>query len=364
VGVLLLALALLASVAVPLWRPLLLAGVLAAALASWEDRLAARLGGRRSLAALALVLGVIVLVAGPLATVGAILVKEVVEAVQWLQATFAQGGLDALVALLPERAQGVARAVADRIPSSWEGLLKGAQARGSAAAGIVTSALSSTSSALFDSAMMIIALYFLLVDGRSLVRWIVRTSPLGAETSARIVRELHRTSSSVLTSLLATAAVQGTVAALGYWIAGVPRPLLFGLITLFASFIPSVGTGIVGLPIAVALMLSGRFLAGGFLVVWTLVVTGTIDNVLKPLLARNGVRLHGGVVFFAMIGGILAYGALGLLIGPLAVSLVLALLHVGWQELSIPRDVSPTDAGAAARTAPRPPDLDPLRHDA
>jgi predicted PurR-regulated permease PerM len=159
--------------------------------------------------------------------------------------------------------------------------------------------------------------------------------------------------------------VQGTVATLGYWIAGVPRPLLFGLITLFASFIPSVGTGIVGLPIAGALLLSGHYLAGGFLAVWTLLVTGTIDNVLKPLLARHGVQLHGGVVFFSMIGGILAYGALGLLIGPLTVSLVLALIHVGWREVSARRDAAPEDGGGAARIAPpRPPDVDPLRHDA
>jgi predicted PurR-regulated permease PerM len=65
---------------------------------------------------------------------------------------------------------------------------------------------------------------------------------------------------------------------------------------------------------------------GVFLALWGVLVTGTIDNVLKPVLARGGVEIHGAVIFFAMIGGIVMYGALGLIVGPLAVSLFLALV--------------------------------------
>jgi predicted PurR-regulated permease PerM len=350
VGALLLALGLFAAVFVPLWKPLFLAAVLAAALSGWEDRLAGRLRGYRSLAAALLTLAVVFLVVAPLATIGTILVKEVLGALQSLQQTFADKGLAGMIALLPDRFEGLARRLVDKLPRSWDAVLRQGAGSGSgaAAAGFVSSAFSSTSSIAFDAAMMLVALFFLLVDGGRLVGWACRESPLGIETTARILGDLRRTGTSVLTSLLATAAVQGVVATIGYLIAGVPQPVVFGLLTFFAAFIPSVGTSIVALPIAVALLLGGHLAAGVFLAAWAILVTGTIDNVLKPLLARSGVQIHGGIVFFAMIGGILAFGALGLLVGPLAVSLLLALVHVRWHDVSAPRE-PPLDDGSEQR---------------
>ncbi|HET9597294.1 MAG TPA: AI-2E family transporter [Anaeromyxobacteraceae bacterium] len=361
VAVLVASLALLAAVLLPLWKPLFLACVLAAALSAWQEALARRLGGRRSLAAALLTIAVVLLVVGPLATVAALLVREALSAAQSLQRTFEQGGVQGLVALLPDAVEGWARRGLDRLPSSWDGLARRAAEQGAAAATFLSRALSSTSSALFDAAMMLIALFFLLVDGRRLIAWLCGISPLGAGTTSRILGTLHRTGTSVVRSIVATAAVQGAVSTVGYLIARVPDPFLFGLLTFFAAFIPSVGTSVVALPLAAWLLLSGHLLAGAFLAAWALLVTGTIDNVLKPWLARGGDDVNGVVVFFAMIGGIFTFGALGLIVGPLAVSLFLALVRVGWAEVARrrgDREPEPPLPGAAPRLPGEPAPLD------
>ncbi len=345
------ALGLFASVFVPLWRPILLAGVTAAALSGWNERLVRRLGGRRALASGLLVAAVVAVVVGPIATVTGLMVAQIVNGAQSLQATFEHGGMEGLIALLPGRLEGLAHGLKGRLPDSWEGLAGRAAEEGATAAGMLSTAFTATSEVLFEAAMMLIALFFLLVDGRKLVRWLCSISPLGEETTARLLGDLHRTGSSVLLSLVATSAVQGVVATIGFWIARVPQPLVLGLVTFFAAFIPSVGTSIVMLPVAALLLLSGHLVAGIFLAAWAILVTGTIDNVLKPLLTRGGVELHGGVIFFAMLGGIVAYGGLGLLVGPLVVSFLLALIHVGRRELAERRDsarVIVTDEGRGA----------------
>lgn len=327
VAAVVLALALLGSVLLPLWRPLFLACVLAASLARWQDGLARRLGGRRSLAAGLLTLAVVLVVLGPLATLAGIAAKEAAGAVQMLHRAVEGKSPGDLVAMLPGFLQGWASKAMHLVPS-WSELGQRGSAESAAAAGYLGNVLSSTSELLFEAAMMLVALFFLLMDGHRLVAWLRRVSPLGVATTAAILHELRATGTSVLTSLLATAAVQGFVATLGYLLARVPQPIFFGLLTFLAAFIPSVGTSIVILPVAAGLLLTGHLWAGLFLAAWGIFVTGTIDNVLKPLLARGGADLHGGVIFFAMIGGIVMYGTLGLLVGPLAVSLLLALARV------------------------------------
>ena len=349
-----LALALVGSVFLPMWKPLFLACVLSAALMRWQDGLARRLGGRRSLAAGLITLGVVLIVVGPLATLVAIAVKQAVAATELLRAAVQGKGPSDLVALLPDSVEGYARKALGQLPPSWEAIGRRASQGSAAAAVYLSSVLSGTSEFLFDAAMMLVALFFLLVEGHRLVDWLHRVSPLGVGTTGAVLQELRATGTSVLASLLATAAVQGVVATAGYLIARVPQPVFFGLLTFLAAFIPSVGTSIVMLPIAAVLLLTGHVVAGIFLAAWAILVTGTIDNVLKPLLARGGADIHGGLVFFAMIGGIVMYGTLGLLVGPLAVSLLLALLRVAARERAAEGGGVPHLSSAAAGDKPPP----------
>jgi predicted PurR-regulated permease PerM len=137
-------------------------------------------------------------------------------------------------------------------------------------------------------------------------------------------------------SSVATAAIQATVALVGYLIARVPNPFFFGIVTLVVGMIPAVGAGAVALAAAALMYLSGHPGAALFLVIWSVGAVGLIDNIVKPYLIRGGMELHGAVVFFALIGGIAYFGPVGLLAGPLIVSFFLAVIHMWSRDEEAP----------------------------
>src|SRR5262249_33687714 len=125
-----------------------------------------------------------------------------------------------------------------------------------------------------------------------------------------------------------TAAVQSAVAVIGYYIAHVPHPFFFGALTFFTAFMPAVGASAVCVVAALVLLATGHPYAAVFLAIWGLFVVGLVDNVIKPLLVRGGIQMPGSVVFFALIGGLAAFGGIGLVVGPLVVSLFVTLLRM------------------------------------
>ena len=323
------ALALLSAVFLPLWKPLFMALVLAGALSGLEDRLAGA-KGRRRLAAGLLSVGVVVVVVIPLAVVVTFAVREVVSAVQAVSAILQSEGPRGLVDLVPDALQQQAQQWIAANPG-WAGeLARKLPAQGLAAAGVVGNALSASGRLVFETVLMVVALFFLLADGPRLSRWVCEVSPLGERPTATLLGELRETSSRVLLSVGLTAGVQALISLLGYWIAGVPHPLFFAALTFFAALVPSVGTSLVGLPLAAYLLLTGHWGRAIFLAAWMLLLTGTVDNVLKPYLARGGaVELDGALVFFAMIGGIVVFGPLGLVVGPVSLAFFRSVIHIG-----------------------------------
>jgi predicted PurR-regulated permease PerM len=183
---------------------------------------------------------------------------------------------------------------------------------------------------------MLIAFKYLLSDGHQLITWVQDASPLRGRHTAELLREFHRTSKSALGSMTITAAAQATVAGIGYAIAGVPQPFFFGLLTFFTSFIPAIGTGLVAFPLAIALLLLGKTGWGIFLLIYAVLVVGMVDNLLKPLLMKGDMRLHGAIVFFALIGGVWLFGPVGLIAGPLSVTFFVSMVRLGQRDFNGP----------------------------
>jgi predicted PurR-regulated permease PerM len=104
--------------------------------------------------------------------------------------------------------------------------------------------------------------------------------------------------------------------------------VFFAGVTFFVAFIPAVGAGSACLGVALMLFVTGHAYAALFLALWALVVVALVDNLIKPLLIKHGMEMRGAVVFFSLIGGLAAFGAVGLLLGPLVVALFLALLRM------------------------------------
>ena len=315
---------LIAAVALPLWRPLLIAAVLAGVLSPLYEAAARRLGGRRSLTAGLFTAATIVLILIPLALLAMIAVREAIGAVGVVRATLASGGVEGLIEKAPDSIEGFLHQFEKQLPSQIDRAQSQFAAGGRWALGAVSGALAVLARFGFQLAMMLIAYFFLLRDGRALVAWLSDATPLPQGRVRQLMREFRATARSVLGANFITGAVQAVVATIGFFIARAPSPIFFGLLTLFSSLIPSVGTAIVTLPVAGLLLLLGHKWAALFLALWALVVVGLIDNLLRPLLIRGGVHLHGALVFFSLIGAIAAFGGVGLFLGPLALVFFLA----------------------------------------
>ncbi|HEX9604616.1 MAG TPA: AI-2E family transporter, partial [Myxococcales bacterium] len=296
------------AVALPLWQPLLVAAVLAAAVISWHDRLSRALRGRRQLAAALFVAGLVLLVLAPLAWVVSVAVREAIQAIQFVRTTLQTQGPDALLAYLPGQLAELVEEALSRLSTGAEEIASELAKRGLATAAVVGGALSATAQVLVQAVFLVIAFYFFLLDGRRLVEWLAGISPAPQDTQA-LAAELRTASRSVLASLFLTALVQAAAATAGYLIAHVPNPVFFGLLTFLAAFIPSVGTTIVALPLAGLVLAMGHPWSALFLASWAILVVGLIDNVVKPLLIKEGLRLDGAVLFFALIGGLALFGA-------------------------------------------------------
>jgi predicted PurR-regulated permease PerM len=326
-------LALVAYVAWPLATALLLAAVLAVVLAPLQRRLTRWLRGRRSLAAGILVLAVLFLLVGPLLGLTAFLVKEAADGARFVMETVRSEGVAGLIAWLPAPLDGYAHQVLARLGDLGAFVQKHVTEQGARAAGAVAAALVATGSLVFDLAMMLIALFFLLVRGRELVAWLDGVSPLRPGQTRELLDEFKKVSYAVIVATVATAAVQALVAFVGYLIARVPHPVFFGTLTFFIALIPAIGAAGVCLFAALILLATGHPYMALFLAAWGLAVVGLIDNVVKPYLIQGELEMGGAVVFFALIGGIGAFGMVGLVVGPLAVASFLTLLRMYRRDL-------------------------------
>ena len=321
-------LALVAYVAWPIAEALFLAAVLAVALAPAQKRLARWLRGRRQASSAILVVAVLLLVIGPILAMSAVAVREATGGVRFLIETVRSEGTSGLVQRLPAPLDEYATRALAYLGDLDATLNSQVKQQGPKAATAVGAALAATGSLLFQLAMMLIALFFMLVSGRELVAWIDGASPLRRGQTRELLEDCRKVSYAVLYSTLITAGVQTLAALVGYLIAGVPHAMFFTGVTFFFALIPAIGAATVCVGAALILLATGHPYIAGFLAVWGVVVVGLIDNVAKPYLIKGDLEMHGAVVFFALVGGIGAFGMVGLLVGPLAVAMMLTLLRM------------------------------------
>lgn len=330
------AILLVGMVVLPFAAAFFMAAVLAGALSPLERRLRRFTRGRRNLSSSLILLGVVLLLVVPVAGLTAFVVREATQGYRYVSQTLRSEGVDGLVARLPDGVERQVRKLLERLNVDTEGSLnelnqefgEGVQTQGGKAAQAVTGAVAATGSLLVQTIFMLIALFFLLTDGRALVDWLEDVSPLKRGQTREILVEFRKVSVSVIVSTVVTAAVQAVVATIGYFIARVPQALFFGIVTFFVALIPAIGAAAVCLVAALLLFATGHPWAALFLAIWGVVVVGLVDNVVKPLLVKRGLSMHGAVVFFALLGGLAAFGTIGLLMGPMIIAFFLALIRI------------------------------------
>jgi predicted PurR-regulated permease PerM len=182
--------------------------------------------------------------------------------------------------------------------------------------------------------LTMVSTYYLLRDGRWALARIERALPLEPRHTRAIVAEFELVGRAVILGTLGTAVIQGVLAGIAYWLLGVPEPLLLGALTVVVAVIPVVGSAGVWVPTAIWLAATGDVSRAFILVAVGMGVVGTVDNILRPILSREGLQFHPLLIFLALFGGIAAYGASGLYLGPLFVALFVALARIYEREVA------------------------------
>jgi predicted PurR-regulated permease PerM len=325
----LIAAVLVALVARPLASALFLAASFAGVLWPAQQYLTRRSGGRRVLSAIILGVGFAVAVLGPAVVLGLMAIDKLINGEELLADTLKREGAVGLLHHLPPALERLARAALDHLSADTrDNVAHLAAAQSAKITAAIGSTLSAAGKLAFQAAMMLIALVSLLLGGDRLVSWIDELSPLEKGQTEELLREFRRTSYAVVLSSIITAAVQTVAALIGYLIAGVPNPIFVAGVTFFIAFVPAIGAGGTTLVAALFLFFQGHKYSALFLAAWALLVVSLIDEVVKPLLMRAGMELRGPIVFFALVGGLITFGGVGLLLGPLAVALFLALARM------------------------------------
>lgn len=202
---------------------------------------------------------------------------------------------------------------------------------------IVAGLLAATSHLVLIVVFTTITSYYLLLEGPELARFALRMLPLPQPETRALMREFHQVVVGTLLGIGVVALVQGTLVALDCLVFRVPRPLVWGALAALASLLPAVGTALVCLPLGVFYIIAGHTLGGiGFLVVWAALVVLVPDYWLRPRLMKGRLRLHELLVLVAIFGGIEAFGAVGLLVGPLIVAMFVALLRIYERDYRVP----------------------------
>jgi predicted PurR-regulated permease PerM len=175
---------------------------------------------------------------------------------------------------------------------------------------------------------MLFSLFFLVRDQDSIFRTALHLIPLSASHERKIIEKITAVARSAILGTLITAAAQGTAGGIAFKIVGLPA-LFWGAMMSFSSLIPFVGTSLIWLPASIYLFLSGHWKYGIFMVLWSVLIVGMIDNFIRPLFMKeSGSGMSTLVIFFAILGGLSYFGLIGLLYGPLIVGITLVLLYI------------------------------------
>jgi predicted PurR-regulated permease PerM len=179
---------------------------------------------------------------------------------------------------------------------------------------------------LLGFAIMLFLLFFFLRDGDAMLARARRLIPLNEERKERLFRQLSGVTRAIVVGTSVTALMQGVLIGIGFTIASLPSPVVFGVLAALLSMLPVGGAAFVWGPAAIWLFVDGRWGFGIFMLAWGLLSAG-LDNVLRPMLISGWARISALAVFIGVLGGIPAFGAIGIIAGPVVLSLVLALIE-------------------------------------
>jgi len=246
---------------------------------------------------------------------GAVIVQTRVDSGEWRRAIDAQPRLAPVAGWVERQVDlpGTVRALA-----TWLTNLAGTILRGSVVQ-------------LIGFCLMFYLLFFFLRDRQAALKALRLLAPLSRAHMDRLLGRIEDTVFATVYGTLAVAAVQGFLGGLIFWWLGLPTPLLWGVVMGLLAVVPVLGAFVVWVPAACFLLLEGSWGKALVLTLWGAVVVGGIDNLLLPMLVGSRLKQHTLLAFLSVVGGLMVFGASGLILGPVVLTLTTVLLEV-WRE--------------------------------
>ncbi len=176
--------------------------------------------------------------------------------------------------------------------------------------------------------VFLLALFYFLRDGRIIIKNFISWSPLLDSYDVHITTTLKRAIQSVFAGTVVVSLIQGVLTGIGFAIFGISAPALWGSMAAVAAFIPGIGTSLVLIPGVIYLFVTGSIGSAIGLTIWGAIAVGLVDNILGPYLINRGINVHPFLILISVLGGIVVFGIVGFLLGPLILAFLFALLEI------------------------------------
>jgi predicted PurR-regulated permease PerM len=323
--------ALFLAVTWPLLQALLLAALLAGLcgpLYRWITRL---LRGQRSLGAIVTLVILFIVVAGPLSAFLGVVVQQALavsnQAIPWVQQHFGAASTFNAHDWLAQRFP----ALADYVPSQ-EQLVENVGAAAKSIGGFlvtVASRMTATTAAfLLNLFVMIYAMFFFFRDGEKILEKIFYYLPLSDEDELLMLQRFTSITRATVKGTLVIGIIQGALAGLAFWVAGIDGSAFWGTIMAILSIVPGIGAALIWVPAVIYLIVTGQVLAGLLLFAWCAAVVGTVDNILRPILVGKDAKMPDLLILVGTLGGLFLFGPIGFIVGPIVCGLFLTVWEI------------------------------------
>jgi len=307
---------------------ILLAGIFSALAHPLYKRFERWYGGRRALASLSTLVLIVIVVIVPLGVLMGIVTSQAIKVgntvTPWVQEQIAQpGAFDKLLNSLPFYDK-----LAPYSETIWR---KAGELAGAVSRFLIDSISSATLGAvnlLFMAFAMLYSMFFLLMDGDRLLEKILYYLPLRDQDERRMLDRFTSVTRATLKGTAVIGIIQGGLAGLAFWVVGIPSAVFWGTIMAVLSIIPGIGTALVWGPAVIILAAGGNFLKASGLGIFCALIVGGIDNFLRPALVGKDTQMHELMIFFGTLGGIMMFGVIGMIIGPIVAALFITIWEI------------------------------------
>ena len=203
-----------------------------------------------------------------------------------------------------------------------------AKASGTYLVGGATQLTASTATFLLNLFVMLYAMFYFLRDGGVILEKILYYTPLSHGDEVRVLERLRSVTRATIKGTVVIGIIQGTLAGIGLWFAGLASAAFWGTVMAVLSIVPGIGAALVWVPAVIYLFVIGEKLTATLLLIWCAAVVGTIDNMLRPKLVGKDAKMPDLLILIGTLGGLFLFGPIGFIIGPLVCGLFLTVWEI------------------------------------